>query len=106
MYAAIRHPTVTSADEFTKKIEEDLTPDLEKLPGFQAFYVFKVSEQELVSIMVFDTKEQAEESNRHALDWIRDRVSDMVTSGPNPVVGEVTVSVTAKQGKLPQGKAV
>ncbi len=102
MYAAIRHSTVTSVDTVVQRLKEDFWPNvLEKLPGFSAYYFFKVSAEELYTVNIFETKEQADESNRVVADWVRQNLSELVITGPDTVVGELLYSSTAKPKEFP-----
>jgi len=98
MFVTVRHSTVTSTDEVIRQSKEDLLPNtLSKLPGFISFYFVKVSDTELITFTIYETKEQSEVANRAALDWIRQRLSQYLVSGPEITIGELAFSQFAKK---------
>lgn len=102
MFAAIRHAVVTSLDTVIRHIQEDFVPNtLVKLPGYAGFYLIQVSADEFYTVSLFATKEQAEESNRLALDWARQTIISYIVGKPDFHVGEVTFSELIKPKGLP-----
>jgi heme-degrading monooxygenase HmoA len=92
MYAAIRRLKVQpgSIDEVVQRDESGLVPILRSAPGFVEFVLVQVGEDVGVSIILFETQEQAEEANRRAADWFKQNVAPLVAGPPEIVaVGEV-----------------
>jgi heme-degrading monooxygenase HmoA len=92
MYAAIRRLKVQPGvfDEVVRRDESGLVPILRSVPGFVEFVLVQVGEDVGVSIIVFETQEQAEEALRRAADWVKESIAPLVASPPEIVgVGEV-----------------
>lgn len=102
MFASIRHTTVTSVDEAKRLVKEDYLPNiLSKEPGFIGLYFVKVSEGEIISLALFETKQQAENSTTPLRDWVRRRAADLAVSGPEITIGEVVISQVARPQEFP-----
>lgn len=92
MYTAIRRLKVQPGvfDEVVRRDESGLVPILRSVPGFVEFDLVQVGEDVGVSIIVFETQEQAEEANRRAADWVKENVAPLVAGPPEIVaVGEM-----------------
>jgi hypothetical protein len=98
MHATIRrYEAVDQARtaELIKKAEDNLTPLLSELQGFNGYYLIDAGNGILSSVSVFDTAAHAEESTRVAAKWLRD--DSLETAVPNPpkiTSGEVVVQKT------------
>jgi len=102
MYAIIRHVTVTSVDEAVRRVSEDYIPNiLTREPGFLELRFVKISEQEFMSLVFFETREQADNSNRVLRDWIRQHSADLIVHGPEITVGEVVINKNARPQQFP-----
>ena len=92
MFVAIRQLKVQSGsiDEAVRRVENGLVPLLRSVPGFVEFDLVQVGEDTGVSIMIFETQEQAEEAGRRSADWVKQNVVPLV-AGPAEIVavGEV-----------------
>ena len=71
MYAAIRQFKAKPgrADELAQKAK-GAVPIISGVPGFMGYYVVYAGDDTVTSISIFNTVEQAQESNRRALAWI------------------------------------
>lgn len=97
MYAAIRRIKVQPgvSDKVVKLDEDGLVPILRSAPGFVEFILVQVEEDVGVSIIVFETQEQAEEANRSAADWVKQNIAPLVAGAPEIVAaGEVRIHKT------------
>lgn len=92
MYDAIRRLKVKPGcmDEVTQRIENGFVPLLRSMPGFVEYVGVQTGENEGVTISLFETQEQAEESTRRATEWIKENVAPLA-AGPLEIVavGEV-----------------
>jgi len=63
---------------------------LSSVPGFVEYDGVQDGEDSVLSISIFETQEQAEESNRRAADWVKQNLAPL-TAGPHEIVavGEV-----------------
>ena len=85
MHATIRrYEGVDTArtNELTAKVNETLVADLRKLPGFAGYYLIEAGEGVISSLSLFETAEQAEESNKIVSTWITDE--NFASAIPNP----------------------
>ena len=69
-------------DELVKNVDEKLLPRLNKLPGFNKYFLIESGDGVMSSIGFFDTSVQAEEATRVAASWVRDE--KLETALPNP----------------------
>ena len=97
MYAAIRRIKVKPGliDGVVRLAESGLVPILSSVPGFVEYAVVQVGEDVAMTISLFETQEQAEESTRRAADWIRQNMASSA-AGPQEIVavGEVRIRKT------------
>ena len=68
--------------ELTKRVNETLVPQLNKLQGFKGYYLIESGNGVFSSLGLFDNAEQIEESNKLASSWVRDEQLD--SAFPNP----------------------
>ena len=94
MFVAIRRLKVHSGsiDEAVQRVENGLVPLLRSVSGFVEYDVVQVGEDVGLTISVFETQEQAEESNRRAAEWVKQNLAPLA-AGPLEIVavGEVRV---------------
>jgi hypothetical protein len=85
MHATIRRYEGVDAartNELTAKVNETLVADLRKLPGFTGYYLIEAGDGVISSLSLFETAEQAEESNKIVSTWITDE--NFASAIPNP----------------------
>jgi len=92
MYAAIRRIKVQpgSTDEVVQLAESGLMPIISSVPGFVEYVGVQVGEDVALTISLFETQEQVEESTRRAAEWIKQNMAPFA-AGPQEIVavGEV-----------------
>jgi heme-degrading monooxygenase HmoA len=92
MYAAIRRVKVQpgSTDEVVQLAESGLMPIISSVPGFVEYVGVQVGEDVALTISLFETQEQVEESTRRAAEWITQNMAPFA-AGPHEIVavGEV-----------------
>lgn len=99
MYAAMRRGKArpgASINEVARRIDEEQVPAFRKLAGFVAYSFMKIGDDEGMSITIFETKEAAEEANRLAFDWAKQRLADLTLAPPQTSEGEVLIHVVRK----------
>jgi hypothetical protein len=64
--------------ELTRKVNETLVPQLEKLPGFAGYYLVDAGNGVFSSLGLFETPEQGMESTKIVATWIRDEKLDTI----------------------------
>ncbi len=65
-------------DELTRKVNETLVPELEKLPGFKCYFLVEADNGVFTSLGLFETPEQGKESTKIVATWIRDEKLDTI----------------------------
>lgn len=92
MYVVIRRVTSQPGafDEVLQRDKAGLVPLLRSIPGFVEFDLIQVEENVGVSLLLFETQEQAEEASRQAAPWVKENIVPLV-AGPAELlaVGEM-----------------
>jgi hypothetical protein len=100
MFASIRKYSgaPTLVEELVKK-QDDVKSVLRPIRGFHAYYLLKTSDG-AVSMTVCDDRAGAEESNRVASTWMKDKLPTFATRTPEVVIGEVQIHLDAQPMKV------
>ena len=76
--------------ELTRKVNETLVPRLEKLSGFQGYYLIDAGNGIFSSLGLFETPEQGMESTRLVTTWVREEKLDTILPNePKITCGEI-----------------
>jgi hypothetical protein len=84
MHATIRRyegVDVARTNEVSAKVNETLVPELRRLPGFAGYYLIEAGNGVISSLGLFESAEQADESNKIVSRWITDE--DFASAIPN-----------------------
>lgn len=95
MYASIRRYKTQSGEQVTRLVKEGFVPLIKKAPGFVAYYAIDTGQGEWISISLFDSQAEAEQSNWLAGDWTGKSGVGGLTGKPEITAG----SVVAHTGK-------
>jgi len=68
--------------ELTTKVNETLVPQLQKLQGFQGYYLIEAGNGVFSSLGLFDDAAQSDESTKVASSWLTDE--KLESAFPNP----------------------
>ena len=80
-------------DELTRKVNDTLVPELEKLPGFKGYFLVEAGNGVLTSLGLFETPEQGKESSKFVATWIRDEKLDtIIPNEPKITSGSVVAT--------------
>jgi quinol monooxygenase YgiN len=92
MYAALRkfQAKAGKSDELAQKIK-GAVPIISGVPGFMGYYVVYSPDDVVTAISLFNTVEQAQESNRRALAWIEKNIGAYVVGAATATAGPVIV---------------
>ena len=92
MYAAIRQVKAKPgmADAVKERVK-GAVPIISGVPGFMGYYVVYAPDDTVTAVSLFNTVEQAEESNRRALAWIDKNLAPMVLGPATATAGPVIV---------------
>jgi hypothetical protein len=100
MFATIRRYTATTSipqkeiDEFRHLISDGFLPMVKDIEGFHAYHLF-VSEKELCTVSVFETRKGAAESTRRAAEFVRKTPLPLQLGAPEVIEGDVLISLEA-----------
>ena len=91
MFAVIRHYRFDKKDSaaIDRAIREEFVPLVRKAKGFQRYYWLDTGDGEGASFGIFNDKAGAEESGRIAADYVRDRLSKLLTQKPEIIEGPI-----------------
>ncbi len=93
MYTSIRRYKVKkdSMDELIRRIKAEFVPKISKLPGFQQYYVIKVSPGEIATISAFTDQEAVKKSDNVASEWIKQDLAGFIPPSFEIIQGEAVV---------------
>lgn len=97
MYTVIRTYTTSDAAELTRRVQNEFVPIIRELTGFVGYYVVDAGDGKVASITVCQDRAAVEESSAKAAGWVKERLASLITSGPDVLMGDTTVSETAGQ---------
>ena len=91
MFAVIRHYHFDPKNgaEIDRKVREGFVPLIRKAKGFVRYYWLDTGKGEGASFGVFRDKAGADESVHLAADFMRDQMSQLMTSKPDVIEGLV-----------------
>lgn len=95
MFAAIRYYQAEppSIDEVVRRVHEEFVPVIRDTAGFVSYSVLIPAdrEDEIVTVSVFEDQQSAEESNRKAVEWVAQNLSELLRPTPEFAGGQVVV---------------
>ena len=91
MFAVIRHYHFKPEDgaEIDRRVREEFVPIVKKAKGFVRYYWLDTGKGEGASLSVFSNKAGTEESVRLAADYVKERLSKLLTQKPEVIEGPV-----------------
>ena len=97
MFASIRTYRFGSGsmDELMHRVDRDFADALSQEPGFAGYQVVATGSNTIMSISVFDTREEAERSNGLAAQWVAEDLADFEVERMGAMTGEAMVSRAA-----------
>jgi hypothetical protein len=92
MYMSIRRYKMdpASVDELMRRTEEGFVPIISEAPGFVAYYGLDAGDGLVASITIFEDKAGAEESNRMAAGYIKEKLASLLPNPPEITAGDIT----------------
>src|SRR5579864_5967499 len=96
MYVTVRRSKhFGGTDEIARRAKESLLPTLTTQPGFVSYQIFRLEDNVVMGITVFDSQAAMEEANKSFVLWAREQDLRSLITGPHEVLsGEVLVHVT------------
>ena len=97
MYVSVRRYEMDAeaVDELMRRVEEGFVPIISNAPGFIAYYVLDAGEGVVASISIFTDQAGAEESDRMAVDYVKENLGALLQFLPEITAGEVKVHKAA-----------
>jgi len=93
MYAALRTVKINpeNMEQAIDKVDTEFLEMLREMPGFVSYYLVQTHEDQVTTVSVFDSQEEAEESNKVALGWIKENLGPFIQGPVQAVAGRVSV---------------
>lgn len=89
MFATIRrYRVIGSADEAVRRVRDEFLPQVRRIPGLISYDIVLAGET-LAAISVFENIDGAEESNRIAALWVKQRMAGLLELPAQVTAGEV-----------------
>ena len=97
MYVSVRRYEMDAekVDELMRRVEEGFVPIISNAPGFIAYYALDAGEGVVASISIFTDQAGAEESDRMAVDYVKENLAALLQFLPEITAGEVKVHKAA-----------
>jgi hypothetical protein len=94
MFTSIRKYSVRrgSAEELARRVQESFVSMLRQMPGFRGYYLLDGGLDVLITISMFDTVDEAIESNAKSADWVRNHVLEFTKGMPEVMVGHTLIA--------------
>jgi hypothetical protein len=93
MHATIRRyegVDTTRINDVVSRVDETFVPQIRELPGFAGYFLMEADNGVLSSISLFETSEQADESNKLVKNWIsEENFSKAIPNAPKITSGKV-----------------
>ena len=94
MYVSIRRYKSSSPEEVLRHVQEGFVPIISRARGFIAYYCLNAGNGILMSVSIFETLAEADDSNRLAADWVKRTIAPLMSGPPEITEGEVAVHKT------------
>jgi hypothetical protein len=94
MFTSIRKYRVKprSAEELARRVRESFVPIVSQMPGFRGYYLLDGGRDVLITISMFDTVDEAAESNAKSADWVRNNVLEFTKGMPEVMIGNALIA--------------
>ncbi len=97
MFTAIRKYRVRSGTvpELARRVREGFLATLRQTEGFRGYYLLDAGPDAIVTISMFENRDQALLSNEAAANWVRNNVLEHTRGVPEVVAGDALIAETA-----------
>jgi heme-degrading monooxygenase HmoA len=94
MFTSIRKHRVKhgSMEELARRVQESFVPIVRQMPGFRGYYLLDGGPDVLITISMFDSVDEAIESNAKSADWVRDNVLEFTKGMPEVMIGSALIA--------------
>jgi heme-degrading monooxygenase HmoA len=97
MYTVIRKYDLIpgTVEEFIQHVQKSLVPIINRVPGFRAYYLLEVGDNEVAAISIFDTLADAKASARQTAAWVAEHTELFFQGFSKPMAGPMRVQSEA-----------
>jgi hypothetical protein len=85
-----------SAKEAARRARDHVVPLLQGRAGFRGYCGFVSEQGDAFSISIFDSRDAAMEAHARVLEWMAERMRDLMPEGPEVTAGETVFSEVAQ----------
>ena len=97
MYLTIRsYKGATNVADIENKVNTDLIPQFRETEGFNSYYLVDLGDNNLASVTIFETHEQADAATEKVRGWVSENLKANLPNAPTVVSGEVKINATGK----------
>ena len=100
MYASVRIYKTASVNELARIVKEEFVPRIRQVPGFLGYYCLAPDNETWVTVSIFETNPQTEESNRLAAEFIQNVQMIHVVRRVEMLTGEVVTHCVPADGNV------
>jgi len=95
MYAVIRKYNLLpgTVEEFTQQVQSGLVPIINQIPGFKAYYLVDIGDNQVAVISMFETLADAKASAKKTMAWINEHTDLYFQGFSKPMAGLVRVHI-------------
>ena len=95
MYAVIRKYNLLpgTVEEFIQQVQSGLVPIINRIPGFKAYYLVDIGDNEMAVISMFETLADAKASAKKTVAWINEHTDLYFQGFSKPMAGLVRVHI-------------
>ncbi len=93
MHAVIRTVKINpqNMEQVIDDVDTQFLGILSEMPGFVSYYMVQTGKDEVISVSIFESEEQAQESNKAAMSWIKENLGPYVTAPVQSSEGKIAV---------------
>ena len=95
MYTVIRKYNLLpgTVEEFIQQVQKGLVPIISLVPGFKAYYLVDIGDNEIAVISMFETLADAKASAKKTMTWINEHTDLYFQGFSKPMAGLVRVRI-------------
>ena len=92
MFCTVRqYDGIDDVDAVITRVNSDLLPAIRDMEGFQEYKLLKCGDDELMSITVFDTEDQADQANEDVAELVAKSLAELAPNAPAVSIGEIVI---------------
>jgi len=97
MYAVIRNYSLLpgTVEGFIQQVQKGLVPIISRVPGFKAYYLVAIGDNEVAVISLFETLADAKASAQKTVTWVNEHTDLYFQGFSKPMAGLVRVQSDA-----------